>query len=511
MAELLDETYGLMVYQEDVAKIAIAMAGFDAASADGLRKILSKKNKEERLRDYRERFARGAAERGVDQATVAKVWDMILSFAGYSFCKPHSASYALVSFKSASLRAHHPGEFIAAVISNGGGYYSAFAYISEARRMGLEILLPDVNESRGEYTGRTFDGTGSTVGTVRVGLMQLKGFPDAALDALLAERARGGPFASFDEFLERAGSAVGPAAIRILIRAGAFDSLLAAERSGAARCASPGVGNPLADSGSAARPEHRGDLFWRLTAWERSRGRTLAARLMNGRAGSAAAPRLLLPPVAIEPLPRSGAYDERTMLEQEIESLGFLISRHPLSLFRREIAEVKPVPARELPEHVGRLVRVVGWYVTGKTVQTRKGEPMEFLSFEDTTALYETTFFPGAYARFCHMMTKVRPYVLTGRVEEDFGAVSLNVSDVRFLDARGGLLRGGEDGPVSAPHVGGTSPGSDAWGRSFAGSASFRSSRPAPPAAPPWSSPSEMERTSGARTAPCARPPSRAR
>jgi error-prone DNA polymerase len=110
------------------------------------------------------------------------------------------------------------------------------------------------------------------------------------------------------------------------------------------------------------------------------------------------------------------------------------------------------------------VVRVVGWYVTGKTVQTRKGEPMEFLSFEDTTALYETTFFPRVYARFCHMMTRVRPYVLTGRVEEDFGALSLNVSDVRFLDGGLGL---GEDSPVASPHIGGTSPRSEAWNRKF--------------------------------------------
>src|SRR5262245_39619789 len=418
MAELLDETYGLMVYQEDVAKIAIAMAGFDAASADGLRKILSKKNKEERLRDYRERFARGAAERGVDEATVTKVWDMILSFAGYSFCKPHSASYALVSFKSAYLRAHHPAEFMAAVVSNGGGYYSAFAYISECRRMGLRVLLPDVSESRREYTGRADE--------IRVGLMQLKSFPDAGIDAILAAREEGGRFTSFEDLLARCGDALGPAALRILIRAGACDGML---------------------SDRPAAPEQRGDLFWRLAAWER---------------GPRAA-RPLLPPAESGPLPRSGAYALRTILSQEIDALGFLISRHPLALFARLAREARVVRACDLAKHVDRVVRVVGWYVTAKTVMTRKGEPMEFLSFEDTTALYETTFFPRTYARFCHMMTKVRPYLLTGRVEEDVGAISLNVSDVRFLDPR---AQDADAVPAMAPHIGGTSPGSEAWRRS---------------------------------------------
>ncbi len=423
MGELLKETYGIMVYQEDVAKIAIAMAGFDAASADGLRKILSKKNKEERMRDFRERFFRGAAERGTDAETAAKVWDMILSFAGYSFCKPHSASYALVSFKSAWLRTHHPAEFMAAVISNGGGYYSTFAYISECRRMGLRVLLPDVNESRREYTGRP--------GEVRVGFMQLKGFPEAAVDAILEERERGGRFGSLEEFLARCGDDVGPAAARILVRAGGFDSLLRGGES----------------------PAHRGDLFWRLAAWERGRVK-----------GALRGERTLLPPPEPGPLPLAGPYDEKTALEQEIEALGFLVSRHPLSLFRGLIEKIRPVRGCDLAKHLGRMVRVVGWYVTGKTVQTRKGEPMEFLSFEDTTALYETTFFPRVYARFCHMMTRVRPYVLTGRVEEDFGALSLNVSDVRFLDGGPGL---GEDSPVAAPHIGGTSPRSEAWNRKF--------------------------------------------
>src|SRR5207247_10716770 len=95
-------------------------------------------------------------ERGFERKTAEQGGQMILSCAGYSFCKPHSASYALVSFKSAWLRAHHPAEFMAAVISNGGGYYSTFAYISEARRMGLRVLLPDVNEREKAYKGRTF-------------------------------------------------------------------------------------------------------------------------------------------------------------------------------------------------------------------------------------------------------------------------------------------------------------------------------------------------------------------
>src|SRR5207245_9609703 len=106
-----------------------------------------------KVEDYRQCFARGAIARGIGPEVVEEVWRMIMSFSGYSFCKPHSASYALVSFKSCYLKAHHPAEFMASVIRNGGGYSSAFAYLSECRRMGLEILPPEINESDKVYTG----------------------------------------------------------------------------------------------------------------------------------------------------------------------------------------------------------------------------------------------------------------------------------------------------------------------------------------------------------------------
>ena len=123
------------------------------------------------------------------------VWDMFLSFSGYSFCKPHSASYALVSFKSAYLKVHYPAEFMAAVISNGGGYYSTLAYISEARRMGITVLGPDLNESDWNYRG-----AGKTI---RMGLQQLQNIRQDTVQGILDERSRNGPFTSLDEFLRR--------------------------------------------------------------------------------------------------------------------------------------------------------------------------------------------------------------------------------------------------------------------------------------------------------------------
>ncbi|MBW2027225.1 MAG: DNA polymerase III subunit alpha, partial [Deltaproteobacteria bacterium] len=143
-----------MVFQEQLSQAAIYLAGFDAAEADTLRKVVSKKHKQKKLRDFYERFVKGASKRGVPPRVIEDVWTMMMGFDGYSFCKPHSASYTLVAYKSAFLRAHYPAEFMASVISNGGGYYSTLAYISEARRMGLKVLGPHINESEIKYTGK---------------------------------------------------------------------------------------------------------------------------------------------------------------------------------------------------------------------------------------------------------------------------------------------------------------------------------------------------------------------
>jgi len=401
--KVLRETYGIMVYQEDVTKVAMEMAGFSAEEGDGLRKTLSKKRNAKKMSAYREQFVRGASANGVAPEAAARVWDMILSFSGYSFCKPHSASYALVSFQSAFLRAHYPAEFIAAVISNCGGYYSTFAYISEARRMGLRVLPPDINASEKEYVGKGKD--------VRVGLMQLAGLKGKALDAVLAERARGGPFRSFDEFLRRVRT-FGPSDARILIKAGCFDSV----------------------SGERSRAE----LLWRMVAgaagpwgWKHPKRSSL-----NSAEEKTKQTELALFEDEAMVIPKLGHYDFRTMLLHEVEVLGFPLSVHPLDLYRDCLAGLNHVPANEIEKHAGERVTMIGWWVTNKMVYTRNEEPMSFISFEDTTALFETVVFPEPFRRFCATWTQTRPYILRGTVDEEFGAFTLHVEEMEFLDGR---------------------------------------------------------------------------
>jgi DNA-directed DNA polymerase III PolC len=408
LTDVLDETYGILVYQEDVSRSAVALAGFSHAEADGLRKILTKKDRVHHLDGFRRRFAAGARARGVSDAQIDAVWRMMTSFEGYSFCKPHSASYARVSFQAAYLKVHHPAEFMAAVIQNGGGFYSAFAYVSEARRMGLTVRPPSVNASRVGWRGR---GRG-----LRVGLQSIRALSAGTARRIVDGRDGQGRYGGLEELLDRARPDEEEA--RALILSGACDDL------------------PGADGRAALRWSL---LRWRDQTRARTRNRTRsrsAAGAPRGQSGdlfargaeeAAAAPEL--PPD-----------QERQRLRREFETLGFLCDRHPLTLFADQFAGLDLVSARDLPAHAGRRVRCAGWLITAKVVPTRRGEPMEFITFEDETGTLEATFFPRAHARFSDSLDHNRPYLLWGVVEEEFGAVTLTVDHVRRLKGGGGKV-----------------------------------------------------------------------
>ena len=368
---VLDETHGIMTYQEDVSKVAMALADFSVEDSDQLRKIISKKHKQRQLRDYYHQFCRGAAQNQASPETIDKIWKMIMSFAGYSFCKPHSASYAQVSFKSAYLRTHYPAEFMAAVISNHGGFYSTFAYLSEARRMGLAILLPDLNESTWAYRG---EGE-----RLRMGFMQIKTIPKELGEKIVEERKKNGPYRSFQDFLQRVKPE--PAQARALVRAGCCDSI----------------------AGELTRPA----LLWRLYV------------------GS---------DTTVGPLPIPDDYTAAQKRAHEIESFGFLASRHPLTLYRKQIERLKPVPASQMHRFVGQRITMVGVLITEKSAETKHGQAMEFITLEDVTALYDATLFPVTYRCYCHLLSPNRPYVVRGLVEESFGVATLTVQDLQLLE-----------------------------------------------------------------------------
>ena len=369
--EVLVETHGIMVYQEDVMKVAVALGGFSVEDGDQLRKVLSKKHKERQLRDYQRQFYQEASARGVTRPVIDQIWAMIMSFAGYSFCKPHSASYAQVSFKSAYLRAHYPAEFLAAVVSNRGGYYSAFAYLSEGRRMGLTILPPDINASVWAYSGSGTD--------VRVGLMQIKGLQEDLAKRIIAERETHGPFQSLSDFLSRVN--LDYAQAKLLIKAGCLDSI----------------------AGELTRPA----LLWRVFAAQATK-----------------------PP---SPIPIPTEYSAQKKLHHELALFGFPLRCHPLDLFKEVLAATPRIRSKDLEQYVGREVTLIGWLLTEKIVSTKKGEPMEFMTLEDQTGMYDATVFPTTYRQYCHLLATNQAYVVTGLVQEHYATVTLTVRTIRLL------------------------------------------------------------------------------
>jgi len=387
---ILDETYGIMVYQEDVSKVAVKMAGFSHAKADGLRKIMSKKDKDQQLADYRAQFTNGALANGVSKKDIQRVWNMIKSFSGYSFCKPHSASYARVSFQAAYLKTHYPAEFMAAVISNQGGFYSTFAYLSEARRLGVAILPPDVNQSRIRWQGSSL--------TLRVGLMAIKDLSVNTMKTIVQQQTQHA-FSSPKDFYDR----VKPHEdeIRALIHSGSLDCLVSPTK----------------------EPVNRAALLWAFAGFRRNRKQENTGPTLFNTAA--------LPDQGMADMPKLPPEDPVNRLRREFSTLGFLCTCHPIVLYKEAVRQLNTVKAKDLPRCANKTVSLIGWLITGKVVKTKKGDPMKFLTFEDETGIVETVFFPKPYAQFCHMLSYGKPYEIRGRVDTNWGAVTLVVDNTR--------------------------------------------------------------------------------
>lgn len=391
LKDVLNQTYGIMVYQEDVSKVAVKMAGFSHAKADGLRKVMSKKDKEHALKDYYCQFEEGARAKGVLPKDIQSVWNMIKSFSGYSFCKPHSASYARVSFQAAYLKTHYPAQFMAAVISNQGGFYSTFAYVSEARRLNVKILPPDINKSDSQWKGHD--------SRLRVGLLSIKNLSGKTMEAIIAQRNIN-KFSNLDDFFIR----VSPREdeIRALIHSGSLDSL--------------GKGN-------------RASLLWAFAVWQKQKKKLNQPPSLfdNDTYG---------PGRSCTAIPDLPPEDPVEALRREFAVLGFLCSCHPILLFKDFIKQHKTVKANRLSRFAGKRIVFAGWLITGKVVTTKHGDPMKFLTFEDETGIVETVFFPKPYALFCHMLDYGKPYLIYGKLESDWGAITLTVektSPIPFL------------------------------------------------------------------------------
>ncbi len=396
---LLKETLGVMVYQEDVIRVVHELGGIGFGDAELLRKSMSKKRGIEAVASYEARFIRGAVERGIDEPTARKIWEQVASFAGYAFCKAHSASYAQESYQSTYLKAHYPAAFMAAVLTNGGGFYHPEVYVNEVRRMSLRVLPPDVNESALGWTG--WDDW------IRAGLEDVRDLTTRAAEAIVAGRTDG-PYRSVEDLFSRVSITQGE--VENLIRAGAFDSLGRTRPHLLWECAQKWASPPRWGQAPISREigacPHFCDLFYGYRS------------------------------VGVAPAAPDGLCDYTIdeKVRDEITLLGYSVTAHPMSLYQGRLRRMRLVAIRDIERCAGRRVKICGWFVTTRRVTTERGQQMRFLSVEDMTGVLETVLFPAVYAKYGHLLTTSGPYLLTGTVQNDHTHYTLTVDRVEVVD-----------------------------------------------------------------------------
>lgn len=383
MEEQLKETYGVMVYQEDVIKICHHFAGLDLADADILRRAMAGRFRSRgEFERIRERFFGNCRERGYPMELTAEVWRQVASFAGYAFSKAHSASYAVESYQSLYLKTFYPREFMVAVINNFGGFYRTWVYFNEAKRSGATLLLPCVNKSA--YNTCIY---GSDV---YIGFVHIANLEQKLAGILVDARERNGEYLSLEDFINRVPAGIGQ--LVILIRLDAFRF-----------------------TGKTKR-----QLLWE-------------AHLMLGKSSpDIIAPRLFQEKPRDFVLPEL----EQTRIEDaydEIELLGFPVTLSSFDLL--ETSFRSPVHASDLMNHVGRKVRMLGNLVTIKYVHTVKGEWMHFGCFLDMHGeFFDTVNFPNSLKNYPFRGYGV--YLVLGVVTEEFGFPGITVEKMAKLPFR---------------------------------------------------------------------------
>ncbi len=374
MEQILEETYGVALYQEQVMRIANVLAGFSMAEGDGLRKAMGKKLPEE-MAKYRGRFIEGCAENQIDKKLAGEIFDTVERFAGYGFNKAHSAAYAVIAAQTAYLKANYPVEFMAALCTTEMGNSDRVVFnVVECRRAGIPVLPPDINVSRLDFTvEETDEGEGKEA--VRFGLGAIKNLGRGAAESIIATREAlpGGAFADLEEFCAEVNwSTLNRRAVEAIAKAGAFDCF---------------------GSRSAVLNRLEGAI---------AAGQQRQKAASRGQMGLFDLGAMAPPPTAIESTMSDTGPEipRKDLLAWEKEFLGLYLSDHPLKeIFERSVgAGVTPIV--ELPEKdSGVSVRVIGMVASVRRVTTKKGHPMAILDIEDLTGTVSLVAFPECYEK----------------------------------------------------------------------------------------------------------------
>src|SRR5262245_27951681 len=395
MRPITEGTYGISIYQEQSMEIAKQIAGFTPAEADDLRKAIGKKI-HTLMASLKEKFIEGCIANETSPQVAKQLWDDLEKAQDYSFNKSHAAGYALIAYRTAWLRAHHPHEYMAALISSVMSTKDRVPfYVNACHELGIEVLPPDVNTSQVDFA--------VVEGKIRFGLNAVKNVGETACNAIVAAREAGGPFESIWDFTERVDpQIVNKRALESLVKSGALDST-GAPRKGMADV----LDQALSWGGSEheARSSGQGSIFDLVDeGTERPRHHA--------------------------PIPE-GEYEKSELLRLEKETLGLWVSEHPLADVGAELRRKTDRPLADLERcRDGEIVTVGGIVSAVKQLTTKKGEPMVFLRLDDLTGSAEAVVFNSVYAASRELGETDRVLVLKGRVDHKEGESKLIAIEV---------------------------------------------------------------------------------
>ncbi|MCB9029647.1 MAG: DNA polymerase III subunit alpha [Deltaproteobacteria bacterium] len=380
MTDILADTYGIIVYQEQIMQLARTLAGYSLGEADLLRRAMGKKKPEE-MAKQRIRFVAGAKEKGIDQKLATEIFDQMETFARYGFNRSHSAAYAMISFQTAYLKAHYKVEFMAALMSHEmGDSDKTLKNLTECREQSIEVLPPDVNYSSAGFSANK--------GRIRFGLEAVKGIGEKAVQKIIEAREAEGKFSDLEDLLMRVDpQSINRRVIESLVKCGAFDF------------------SEISRSEMYARVE---ELLKASASFHREKD-TNQIGLFGGDAGLEEIPRRRL---------NQPEWPINKKLAFEREALGFYISGHPLEKFKKELKRIGVSSTRDVLQKKHECkVRVSGVVTALRLKNTRKGDRYASFVLEDWLGTLETLVWPDVYRQIAHILAAEDPVVLTGKLD----------------------------------------------------------------------------------------------
>ena len=401
---ILKETHGIMIYQEQVMQIARELSGYSLGGADLLRRAMGKKIKAE-MDEQRQNFVDGAVQRGVDGSKASEIFDQVAKFAGYGFNKSHAAAYALVAYQTAYLKANYPVEFMAASMTYIMGSTDKLnTYAQELTRIGVKLLLPDINRS--EPTFAVEEGPDGKL-AIRYALGAIRNVGMQAMETVVAERVAKGRFRDLGDFARRVDSkAVNKRQLEMLAAAGAFDGL-----------------NP-----NRAQTHKAAEIVLKHAQAAANDRDTSQVSLFGGDAGGA--PRGLN-------LPLEPDWPAMEKLKHEFDAIGFYLSAHPLDAYGQSLARIEVVPSNEIRSRVSSgsaRIRLAGIVVSKQERTSAKGNRFAFVQFSDRTGVFEAALFSEILAQKRSLLEPGTPLLVVCDARPDGEGVRLTVNDLQPLD-----------------------------------------------------------------------------